>query len=112
MLDRLYIKDLQKELPYKDRRTVLRWCRNNGVGVFSDVGSNWSYVLKEEFEAVKMKQTNDYIKEKYVADKLSEVFISKMILYNNKNFERINKNNAYQPRGEYEEKFLNYLQNF
>ncbi|NVN95994.1 MAG: hypothetical protein HXX18_12000 [Bacteroidetes bacterium] len=50
MFDRLYIKELQIKLQYKDRRSVRRWCRNNGVRILSDLGSNRQFVLKDEFE--------------------------------------------------------------
>lgn len=50
MFDRLYIKELQIKLQYKDKRSVKRWCRNNGVRILSDCGSNRKYVLKNEYE--------------------------------------------------------------
>ena len=98
MADRLYIKDLQNELPYRDRRTLLKWCMNNGVGVFSDVGSNRLYVLKEEFEFAKMNQPVSYFKNKYGTDV--------------KKLKTGNESRNYKPGGEYEMKFLSYLQNY
>ena len=50
MFDRFYTKELQIKLQYKDRRSVRRWCRNNGVRILSDLGSNRQFVLKDEFE--------------------------------------------------------------
>ena len=50
MYDRLYIKEVQIMLQYKDRRSVRRWCSNNGVRILSDYGSNRQFVLKDEFE--------------------------------------------------------------
>jgi len=50
MYDRLYIKEVQFKLQYKDKRSVRRWCRNNGVRILTDNGSNRHFVLKDEFE--------------------------------------------------------------
>lgn len=48
--ERLYIKDIQKVLQYRDRRSVRKWCRNNHVRILSDTGSNRRFVLRDEFE--------------------------------------------------------------
>jgi len=109
MLNRLYIQDLQEELSYKDRRTVLKWCHNNDVGVLSDIGSNRLYVLKEEFLKAKMKQSVMYIKEKYGENKLPEFFNANMNFSNTK---ALVKKDKYVPMGEFEQNFLNCLQNF
>ncbi len=98
MNERLYIKDLLKELDYKKSKTIVNWCEKNGVGVFSDIGTNRRYVIKEEFLYVKMKQAQKYIKKKYGKNNIQEIFNS-------------NKNTSYTPKGDYEMKFLNYLQN-
>ncbi|MFA6924898.1 MAG: hypothetical protein WC223_11680 [Bacteroidales bacterium] len=55
MNERIYISEIQKNLQYKTRRSVRRWCLNNGLRLLCDIGSNKHYVLKEEFEAVKIK---------------------------------------------------------
>lgn len=51
--DRIYMEELKKELPYRDRRTLKRWCQNNQVRVLCDEGSNRLYVLRYEFESGK-----------------------------------------------------------
>ena len=66
MLERLYIKELQALLQYKDRRSVKMWCRNNGVKILSDYGTYRQFVLKNEFENIynnsQSTQTNIIIK--------------------------------------------------
>ena len=48
--ERLYMRDIQKELRYRDRRSVRNWCRNNNVRILSDTGSNRRFVFRDEFE--------------------------------------------------------------
>lgn len=110
MIEFIYIKEVAKELDCKDYRTIKRWCKKNGVGILSDTGSSKKYVLKAEFEAVKMKQAVKYIKEKYGADKLPDAFHSFFNFFNENN----NTGNAikYKPQGEHEIKFLSDLQSF
>ena len=45
-------------LHYKDRRSVRRWCRNNGIRILCDLGSNRHYILKVELENVKSRLYN------------------------------------------------------
>ncbi len=52
MLERLYIKELQALLQYKDKRSVKRWCHNNGVRILTDHGTYRQFVLKSDFENV------------------------------------------------------------
>ena len=59
-------------LNYKDIRSVKRWCSNNGVKILSDNGSKRRYVIKEEFEEAKMRQTKMYLNQKYCDNKLPE----------------------------------------
>lgn len=58
MQRRLYIKDALHELNYKDRRSLIRWCRNNGVTLKRDAGSKMLYVIKEQFYAAKLRTEN------------------------------------------------------
>jgi len=87
-----------------------KWCKNNGVGVFSDIGSNRLFVLRAEFEAAKMKQAVKYIKEKYGVNNLPDVFHSQVNFFNENN----NTENSikYRPQGKHEIKFLSDLQSF
>lgn len=91
-MERLYIQEIQKELQYRDRRSVRRWCRNNNVRLFSDVGSNKQYVLKDEFEIAKNRNS-------------SMNFFSQK---KNKNTEKVME---YKPQGEYEKAFLSIFTN-
>jgi hypothetical protein len=111
MLERMYIKEIQEKLPFKDRRTLKKWCENNGVGIFTDVGSNRLYILKMEFErAINSKEIMEYLKGKYGEERALE------IINNSSNKDAIigdlKNQSGYIPLGEHEKKFLNCLQNF
>jgi len=110
MIERLYIKDIQKLLPFRDRRTLKKWCRNNGVGIFSDKGSNRLFVIKAEFELA--KNNNEIIK--YLRNKYNDAVLSKILNADNNNNEInvVNEKEKYRTQGEHEIKFLNCLQNF
>jgi hypothetical protein len=110
MLEFIFIKEAADELGCKDSRTVKEWCKRNGVEVFKFSGSKSPYLLRAEFEAVKMKQIISYIKEKYGIDKLPENLNSFLIasLFNNNNTENTMK---YRPVGKHERNFLKNLQN-
>jgi len=101
MIERIHISEIQGMLHYKDRRSVRRWCRNNGIRILCDIGSNRQYVLKEEFEIAKNKiyyTTQSCFKS--IAQLLSQ----------NQNI-NIEKANEYKPIGKNEMNFLNSLQN-
>lgn len=87
MNERIYIKDLQQELNYYDRRSVKRWCHNNNVRILSDVGSNKHFVLRDEFEKAKSKDYN-------LASDCFNSSIKKTSI------------EKYTPKGEYEKMFL------
>jgi hypothetical protein len=123
MLERLYIKDMKKELPYPDRRTLKKWCKNNGVGIFTDKGSNRLYVLKAEFEIAKNnKEIMQYLKDKYGESGLSEILNGSKNLYKvctrtimlkeDIKINTMQNQSTYIPVGDYEKNFLNHLQNF
>lgn len=57
MYNRLYLRELQLILQYKDRRSVKRWCENNKISIFSDKGSNRYFVSRLEFEKAFDKHT-------------------------------------------------------
>jgi len=100
MVERIYISELQKMLHYKDRRSVRKWCRNNGIKVYCDFGSNRQYVLKEEFETAKIKIY--YLLQN--GFKSTEQPIQKQQTNDDKVCED-------KPKGVYELNFLNFLQN-
>lgn len=52
MSNRLYLRELQIILKYKDRRSVKKWCFHNKVGIYSDKGTNRYFVSRSEFEAI------------------------------------------------------------
>jgi hypothetical protein len=109
MLERMYIKDIQEKLPFKDRRTLKKWCRNMGICIFSDPGSNRLYILKMEFEmAINNKEKLEYLKGKYGEEKALE------IIKNCSNSTVSTVDSKYQsnyiPFGEHEKNFLKSLQ--
>jgi hypothetical protein len=109
MLERLYIKEIRHELPFKDRRTLKKWCKNMGIDIFSDLGSNRLYILKAEFEmAINNREIKEYLICKYGEEKALEI-----INYNS-NMNAITgdlKNKSgYAPVGEHEKNFLKHLQ--
>ena len=110
-IQRLYVKEMYDELQYKDRRSILKWCSNNQVGVFSDVGSNKLYVIKEEFETAKMKQANNYLRKKYGSEKMEELPSSKNMIFEMNEEVNYDSEKDYHPLGEHERNFLHYLQN-
>jgi hypothetical protein len=95
-MERLYIKDISKELNYQDRRTIQKWCKNNHVRILCDIGSNRQFVLKEEF--------TDAINKLYDIKNKSEKYFLQNI--------KTKKEKEYQPIGEHEKNFLIHLQNY
>lgn len=52
----LTLKAVADCLGYKNTRTVIRWCINNGVSVFS-YGSKWKFVSVKQFELTFFKRS-------------------------------------------------------
>jgi hypothetical protein len=52
MNNRLYLRELQIILQYKDRRSVKKWCNHNKVRIYSDKGTNRYFVSRSEFEII------------------------------------------------------------
>jgi hypothetical protein len=111
--EKKYLSEVKQELRYKDTRSVIRWCENNKVGIFSDYGSNKKYVLNVEFERAAFKKAIKYLMEKYGTDKLPEVFqviMNFSTQYNNAM--KVKQNvQKYQPQGQHEKNFLTSLLN-
>lgn len=99
MTERIYIPEIQSELPYKDRRTVRKWCFNNHVRILSDIGSNKQFALREEYENAKCRNYD-----------IHKETINSTTIYFSKS-SKAQKVNEYRPLGRIEESFLNYLQN-
>ena len=94
--ERLYMQDIQKELQYRDRRSVHRWCRNNDVRILSDAGSNKQFVLRYEFEKAKTK--NYFVRP--------GVINSSMKFLSQNRTKRNDTVGKYNVKGEYEKKSL------
>ena len=99
MTERIYISEIQSELPYKDRRTVRRWCFNNHVRILSDVGSNRQFALRIEYENAKCKNYHLH---------LESINSTTTYFSNNSKIEKVNE---YRALGRNEENFLNRLLN-
>lgn len=94
--ERLYLEDLKKELRYRDRRSVRRWCRNNNVILLSDFGSNKQYVLKEDFEIGMSRSYTQNSRTKGSSRHSIPNFLQT----------KVNQMKEYRPTGEYEKTVL------
>jgi len=122
MIEKLYIKDVAKELDLKDNRSAYRWCKNNGVGILTDIGCKRKYIIKAEFVSAKVKQMLKYVNTKYNEVDINEILNADIQYYfqlqtikeqQNSNHSHHQKNNiGYIPNGDNEKNFLNDLQNF
>ena len=108
LIARTYLRDVKQQLQYKDTRSVLRWCKNNKVGIFSDYGTNKKYVLNFEFINALTIQSEKYCSEKYGSDKLPKLIplSIKTIPLKEKQ-----KTITYLPQGHHEKTFLTSLLN-
>lgn len=97
--ERIYISEIQSELPYKDRRSVRKWCSNNHVLILSDIGSNKQYALRVEYENAKCRNYP-----------IHQESINSSMTYFSKS-SKTEKGNEYIPLGRNEENFLNHLLN-
>ena len=122
MIEKLYIKDVAKELDLKDNRSAYRWCKNNGVGILTDIGCKRKYIIKAEFVSAKVKQMLKYVNTKYNEVDINEVLNADIQYYlqlqiikeqQNSNHSHHQKNKiGYTPKGNSEQSFLKSLQNF
>lgn len=60
--------ELAKELHYVDLRSVKKWCLNNNLTIYSDLGSNKKYVFRIEFEYKRIASLIRHLKEKHPED--------------------------------------------
>ena len=110
MLEFISIKELTKELGYKDTRSTVKWCENKNVGILSDRGSKWRYIIKAEFEAARMQEALKYLKGKYNRNGFTEAFNSQMDFFVEYKQANDKKMKEYKPQGEKEKSFLSILQ--
>jgi hypothetical protein len=52
----LSLKMVTEILGYRNRRSAIRWCANNGVEIFSYHGSARKFVIKAQFEWVRYQK--------------------------------------------------------
>lgn len=65
MIKTILLSTAQKELPYKTKRTFIKWCLKNGVGILPQLGVKNQFLIEEEFNAARMKPILKYLKEKH-----------------------------------------------
>lgn len=106
MLDRIYISEIQTDLEYNDRRSVLRWCRNMGVKIFTDKGCRIQYAIKDEYEMIKNYQIIEYLKQKYGTDNFSNMFMKIMESLDPKTDSKNKSKSQYIPQYENEKRML------
>lgn len=63
-----HVKELKQLLRLRDLRSVKRWCTLNGVVIMKDRGSRFSYVMRSEFEAARMRQFTKSLQERHGKD--------------------------------------------
>lgn len=97
MAELLTIKEIQNELQYKDRRSIIRWCQYNNVQIISYVGTYKKFVIKEEFEREKYQSCHKHSKNNN----------STMCVPSKKSKKMMD----YRPQGEYEKEFLSIFTN-
>ena len=108
MTFRIYIKELTKELGFKDQRAAMKWCERQHIGILSDFGSKKRrYVIRAEFIAKYMNDSVKYISRKYGKDKLPEFLNSEVSFFVEQTPKKMEE---YKPQGEKEKSFLSILQ--
>jgi hypothetical protein len=99
--ERMYMKELKKELPWRDFRAIKKWCIRNHVQLFSFDGTKIRFVLRDEFERQMEKIYNSK-----PLDKGSKKFSSRKNLKRN-----LQPGTDYKPKGEYEKEALSIFTN-
>jgi len=58
------IRTVAELLGYKNRRSAIRWCINNGVEILNYHGSKRKYVLAKQFEWIRYQKIFNKIKKR------------------------------------------------
>jgi hypothetical protein len=98
--ERMYIEELKKELPWRDIRSIEKFCRTYHIRLFSFRGTKIRFVLRDEFEKQMEK-----IYDSHPLDK-----DSKITPLRKRSKNKIQKGSGYRPQGEYEKAYLSTLQ--
>lgn len=100
MSERIYIPEIKAKLSYKDTRSVIRWCSNNKVKLFLDIGSKRLFALRDDFDS------------SYAPNRISpEVLNPTMRFFAQYEHLKTEKAKEYIPKGEHEKAYLSMLQN-
>jgi hypothetical protein len=59
------LQEAASVLNYKDIRSVEKWCERNDVKIFSEDESNKRYIMRMQFEYMRLKKFIQHLKEKY-----------------------------------------------
>ena len=111
MLTRIYISEIQTDLEYNDRRSVIKWCRNMGVKIFTDKGCKRQYAINDEYESIKNYQMIEYLKQKYGTDNLPNELNRILEVINPKNNLTKKDISQYIPQYENEKRMLSIFTN-
>lgn len=100
MSERIYIPEIKIRLSYKDIRSVLRWCINNQVRLYKDIGSKKLFAFRTDFETV------------YAPNRISpEILNASLSFYPHIAKPKTEKSKSDIPQGEHEKAYLSMLQN-
>jgi len=100
--ERMYIQELKQELPYHNVRSIVRFCQNHDIRLFSFTGSKVKFVLRDQFERQmeKIYSSEPLAKDLKVINKIGR----------NRNY-KTKRRSPYKPQGQYEKEVLSRLAN-
>ena len=105
-LDRIYLHDVLPKINKKDIRTVIRWCEENDVNIFSDISGK--FIIRSEFEFAYNRPVIELYKERYGNNWLQVYDLCKEnnlhLLESSDNSTK--SNNSYQPISQEAQEFL------
>jgi len=116
MIQTISIQEAAGLLKVKDTRSVGKFCKVNGVPIFSEESSKKKYIIRTQFEYARLKKFIQYLKMKYKEEWLDafKAYMS-MNIINVAGIEEKDKINFiltkdhYKPQGQHEISFLNSL---
>ncbi len=113
MIKIITIKEAALELKFKDIRSVIRWANKNKIKIFSEENGRKKYMIRSQFEYVRLKKVIEYLKLKYKGEWLEafKVYGSMNLLdvIEIEEGRKIKSLKEYNPQGEHERKFLNNI---
>ena len=107
----LELNEIKKMLNYKDFRSVLNWCKKNGVFIFSQ--GNSQFVNKTQFQMAFQKPFIEHLKNTYSnwRELLTNYLNNNILNLLPANDEPKEVNSNYQPESTIEKSFLQNIKN-